>query len=234
MAEGGAAARSDLVRFAAGLQQYLPDEPVHMLMALRRRRAWRKAGIIFIHVPKAAGTSIAEAIYGRTLGHMRASTVRRICPRLSRELPTFAVVRNPWDRLVSAYHYAAQGGTAVGGMRHRRRYRIPAFRSFPAFLEDWFAHQRLPACDFVFQPQHLYVCNRFRKRQLIVDFVGRVERMEEVCAFLETAVGKRFEFGRSNASGRDADYRRYYSAQWMVDLVGDRYRQDIELFGYDF
>lgn len=224
-----------IFRFAAGLQHHLPREFVHVLMAARRRRAWREAGVIFIHVPKAAGTSIARAIYGRPLGHMKASTVALVCPTLFRELPTFAVVRNPWDRLVSAYHFAAQGGTGDAGMHRKSRYRGAEFRSFAVFLDEWFRRQRLAACDFVFQPQSLYVCRPSSgSAEIMVDFVGRVERMDEVSAFLAERLGARFAFSRSNASERQRDYRTFYPEKWMQRLVAEKYPEDVALFGYDF
>ncbi len=224
-----------LFKFAAGLQQHLPPEFAHMLMAMRRRRAWREAGIIFIHVPRTAGTSIARAIYGRPLGHMKASTVGRVCPTLFRDLPSFAVVRNPWDRLVSAYHFAVQGGTRDAGIHRKSQYRGAEFRSFAAFLDEWFRHQRLMACDFVFQPQNLYVCRRAGGgAEIMVDFVGRIERMDEVCAFLAERLGTRFEFPRNNASVRQRDYRTFYPEKWMQQLVADRYSEDLALLGYDF
>jgi hypothetical protein len=64
------------------LQDRLPNELKHALMCVRRRGIWSKRGVIFVHVPKAAGTSIANALYGRSAGQMTAVQIKRYCPDL--------------------------------------------------------------------------------------------------------------------------------------------------------
>jgi hypothetical protein len=70
--------------------------------------------VIFIHNPKSAGSSIlkvikrdkTEGIKWHHFGHMPAFIIRRRTgPELFREAIRFCVVRNPYDRLVSAYSY---------------------------------------------------------------------------------------------------------------------------------
>ena len=72
------------------------------------------SGILFIHVPKTGGISVKRALYGdinRGHGHVRAITYRtKLGKNTFNNLFKLAVVRNTWDRLVSAYHYLSQGG----------------------------------------------------------------------------------------------------------------------------
>ena len=60
--------------------------------------------VIFIHIPKTAGISIYNM--------MRYSGSQNHKTRLDYEEDYFSVrvVRNPWDRLVSAYSYVKNGG----------------------------------------------------------------------------------------------------------------------------
>ena len=115
-------------------------------------------GFLFVHVPKNAGTSITTALQPYALPARRAFLVRlvsrigllrdvRYCqvprhaslrhaqrliePRLFKTMCTFAVVRNPWDRLVSQYHYILQ---FRGGRQHRV---IASLGSFSAFIKYW-------------------------------------------------------------------------------------------------
>ncbi|GAH07415.1 unnamed protein product, partial [marine sediment metagenome] len=58
------------------------------------------------HIPRNGGTSINNALYGRFMGHYTARDVRFWAPDLFGRLPSFAVTRNPWARLLSAYRFA--------------------------------------------------------------------------------------------------------------------------------
>jgi hypothetical protein len=61
--------------------------------------------LIFIHIPKAAGSSIGELGVGKTDGHFPFSFYERWLPR-GRKMPfTFSVTRNPYERFISGYNY---------------------------------------------------------------------------------------------------------------------------------
>ena len=91
----------------------LPDW-FETLRAYRARNNFRRAGVAFVHVPRAAGLSISRTLYNRDIFHFSASQMRRVLPADVLNLPRFAIVRNPWDRTVSAYHFATQGGVPDG------------------------------------------------------------------------------------------------------------------------
>jgi Sulfotransferase family len=81
-----------------------------------------RAGILFIHVPKAGGTSISQCLYGRNLPHYSASFYRTVFPTETASLPSFATIRHPVERLLSAYAFYRAGGTdLVACDRHYRR-----------------------------------------------------------------------------------------------------------------
>ncbi len=200
-------------------------------MCWRRRSQWRHAGVIFVHVPKAAGTSIAHALYGRSMGHMRASEIKRYCPDLFAKLPTFAVARNPWDRAVSSYHFVKQGGSSDAGVWRPDRYTASAFRSFDAFVDEWLPAQNLRTVDYVFQPQSWFVEDA--SQRLLVDYMGRMEDMVALERFLRDRLGRDVVVVRRNASARADGYRTSYTPH-LRDRVAEIYRRDIELFGYDF
>ena len=61
--------------------------------------------VIFIHIPKAAGTSVARALFGAASRHVPYGEYERATPDKFRRYFKFSFVRNPWDRKVSLYHY---------------------------------------------------------------------------------------------------------------------------------
>lgn len=68
--------------------------------------------VIFIHIPKAAGISLYKSIFNKdSFGHQ---TIRYYeCFMSSKEFNRcykFSFVRNPYDRIHSAFHYLKAGG----------------------------------------------------------------------------------------------------------------------------
>ena len=94
---------------------------------LRRYPYWKRAGVIFVHIPKSAGVAINTALYNRPLGHFFATDIQKVIPNAFDSLLTFGVVRNPLDRLVSAYRFAKSGGTSQMGIKNPNNYHIQSF-----------------------------------------------------------------------------------------------------------
>ena len=87
------------------------------------------AGVFFIHVPKAAGTTVSLQLYGSSLGHRAARFYRAADPALWAALPSFALYRDPVSRFASAFVFARAGGT-------RTVPAAPRARAFAARFED--------------------------------------------------------------------------------------------------
>ena len=65
---------------------------------------------IFVHVPKAAGTSISLAIYGRQIDSHPWPAWYDLNPRKFGSYYKFAVIREPISRFVSAFSFLKRGG----------------------------------------------------------------------------------------------------------------------------
>lgn len=210
--------------------------PIERALLVRRRsRDWLRAGVVFIHIPKAAGTSISEELYGRFLGHISAADVKRWSSPAVTSLPFVAVTRNPWDRLVSAYRFiksgAGLGGISPGAVWRPEQYAIPEFDSFERFLRDWLQNRDLRKLDFVFQPQSPFVCDA--QGEITVDHVGRFEDLASTFSLLNSISPGAVRTVMSNRSGSAVDYRTFYTRE-LAEIVASLYDEDIARFGYIF
>jgi len=224
---------ADLLR---NLYYQLPARLQSAILVKRRSSIWLRAGIVFVHIPKAAGTSINHALYGRFMGHVHASDVECWASAKVKSLPSFAVTRNPWDRLVSAYRFARLGrgigGKVQAGVLRPEQYRTAEFETFERFVRDWLAPRDVERLDGIFQPQWPFVCAP-NGNLVVVDHLGRVEDLDPTLEFIRASTGASIELHRSNRSGESADYRGFYTPE-LADLVARIYRRDVELFSYAF
>ena len=224
-----------LVDVARHLYYHLPQSFQRAVLVRRRECIWLEAGLLFIHVPKAAGTSINEVLYGRFMGHVRATDVERWGSPALKSLPRFAITRNPWDRLVSAYRFLRRGegigGRNAGHVWRAEQYRRPEFASFDAFVREWLARRDPEKLDVALQPQSLFVCDG--RGRLLVDQIGRYEDLDASYAAIRCMVRGLPKFADSNRSGPAVDYRTFYTPE-LAELVGSIYANDVETFAYSF
>lgn len=138
----------------------------------------------------------------------------------------FGFVRNPWERMVSLYRYL---------LERRPRREIDQVDSFAHFLklaadrEPWVVglHSMRTQVDF-FRPE--VDC------QPEADFLGHFEHLPE--DFIEVRqhlkLPDELVLAHVNrSSNSDCDYREYYTPA-LVDIVAERFADDIGVFGYSF
>ncbi|MBW4710783.1 sulfotransferase family protein [Roseobacter sp. YSTF-M11] len=210
-----------LPRVAPGKSPFLPP--------IIARRA------IFIHVPKAAGTSLKIELYGAaTGGHRTIGEYMAYDGARTRDFLKFCFVRNPWDRLLSAYSYLKQGQRA--SMRDKAfaaRFLSDTqdINEFVLSLQDRALRRQVMVYDH-FRPQSHWICLPGAKTHAM-DFIGRFETLEEdtnrVREMLSLPLGGVEKIRPSD----HAPYREAYTAQ-ARRIVADLYAQDIALLEYEF
>ncbi|MBC7005533.1 sulfotransferase family 2 domain-containing protein, partial [Photobacterium sp. BZF1] len=67
-------------------------------------------GILFIHIPKAAGSSISLELYGVQISHCKIEEYISCDRNRLSSIKKFSIVRNPIDRFISAYDFLCNGG----------------------------------------------------------------------------------------------------------------------------
>jgi chondroitin 4-sulfotransferase 11 len=183
----------------------------------------RRAPFVFVHINKTGGSSVEKAL-GLPFQHRTALEIRRdLGQRLWDERFKFTVIRNPWDKVASHYHYRVktnQTGLADDPIPFtewvRRAYgdREPRYYDQPK----------------MFMPQVDWICDE--TGTIIVDFVGRFERLHADFQSACQRIGRRAELPHLKKS-QNRDYRREYDTA-SIDLVAERFAGDVSEFGYSF
>jgi len=190
---------------------------------------------IFVHIPKAAGISVSQGLFGNLGGgHVSIAVYRIVFPK--EEFDSyfkFAFVRNPWDRLLSAYTFLKQGGVDELDRRWWADHGLARYRNFEEFVTGWVNRDNVET-GLHFLPQYRYICAPFT-RTICVDFVGRYEHIERDYAYVRERLGlPSAELPHLNRTPTPAgDFHEHYSAQTR-EIVQNVYREDIELFDYSF
>lgn len=189
---------------------------------LKHVNAWR-GRYVFIHINKTGGTSVERALHLRSERKTaREKRAEMGTARFERAF-SFAFVRNPWDKVVSHYHYRVRTnrtGLADAGLPFRdwvlRAYgeRDPRYHDEPK----------------MFMPQVYWVGDD--EGRCLIDFVGRFERLSDDFAEVCRRIGVEATLPRIKTTAH-AHYRDAYDDETRA-LVGERFAPDLAEYGYTF
>jgi len=191
---------------------------------------------IFVHIPKAAGTSVKMALNLPGRGHPPWQYFTENFPEEWNSYIKFTVVRNPWDRVVSAYCYAKMENSfwhsnAAGLHPDYNFLKDKTFAQCCTAL----AEDRASLTHESWHPQYLWVSkvDASRKPLCMVDRVLRCESLGKDFSALCTILGAGpVTLPHINTSERKF-YKKYYSARTRK-LIARLYAADIQLFAYSY
>lgn len=145
----------------------------------------------------------------------------------------FAVVRNPYDRLVSAYLYVTKRSRKWKMFRLLGKQR--AFYEFVSRLSDkWAQPNKLGNRHVATHTAPVIPDVSDEKGRLLLDDLIPLEQLSERINGLEEQLGIPLgDIPRGNQGRLRSEYRSYYSSKCR-SLVEKLYKLDIERLGYDY
>lgn len=200
--------------------------------------------VIFVHVQKTGGNSVNDVLLSESHDHITrlpldkklfrtkhcfASDIKKhVDANIFNEYKKFAVVRNPWDRMVSWYSMFCDKTKPVNDttkMVHRLSNSFEDFLNIPqeagrGLAERFYVNQY----DYVSDPN---------TGDILVDNILRFETLDDDFQKFIHEVGLSIKLPHKNKSKREGDYRQYYNER-TKKIIAERFAKDIDFFRYFF
>lgn len=198
-----------------------------------------------MHVPKTGGTSISNWLdiqQGEqyfnfhsyrfnnnkcALQHIPYNNLGKLLdPEIYANYYKFAIVRNPWDRLVSTYKWRKnknQNFTKFVKFAYNlyKEYGFENLHKYPGFSKHYCAH---------FYPQYMYVPDNIEE---LDNFdILRFENLSDDILKVKNKLGINPQLPHLNKTKQD-NYKNYYDDE-TKELVREMYYKDIHMFNYTF
>ncbi|QEC69080.1 sulfotransferase family protein [Panacibacter ginsenosidivorans] len=189
---------------------------------------------IFIHIPKTAGLSVSKSLFGNYAGgHLSYdSYVKKFGKATVDNYFKFTFVRNPWERLASAYFFLKKGGMNSADAAFAKKY-LSSVNNFESFVNDWLSEDNLDLYYHII-PQYKYITSNNAER-IMVDFVGKYENLQDdfrrICNSIFHTEKLLLDINSTEAS--KIKYKTLYTED-MKKKVAVLYAMDIQMFGYAF
>ena len=203
---------------------------------------------IFIHIPKCGGTSIENIIWPRPedriesnlwmgfisefhnkyqtggLQHLLARQIRdEVGLGVFESFYKFAIVRNPWDRIVSQFAYMQSRPDLMNfvGMQPKTE-----FKNYLRLIKKRQHVQWKPQLDFILDDDETLLVDRICRLECLENDLNEIFDVLGVCR-------DRDKTTHANRSKR-ASIDPYYADQESIEMVREIYSKDIKFLNYSF
>jgi hypothetical protein len=192
---------------------------------------------IFVHVPKAGGTSIKDWLARYANGSNKKGKYGKHCEFYKIPVKadfSFGVIRNPWDRLVSSWSYELR--VAKSRLHHIETNSRKVKPHKQGWTYEW-NKERLDRLEKGFE--HYVKFGDYGPAQVLqvdflkgVDYIIRLENIEEDFKVIQQRFNC-FEPLPSKNTSSHKSYRDYYTTE-IKAIVDKYYAKDIAEYGYEF
>jgi hypothetical protein len=194
--------------------------------------------VIFMQMPKSASSSMGSILKKydiqiidhniRNPDYVSLSKYMESHPE--KEFFAFTFVRNPWDRVVSAFHYLKEGGNNPEDRSDYETYLEQYDEDFERFVKQAFLTKDIFE-QLHFRPQYRWVTDE--DNNLLVDFVGKYETLEDDFRCVCQIIGVEEESLPVMNKSNHKQYRQYYNSK-TKHIIEEAYAIDIQLFNFNF
>ena len=171
--------------------------------------------LVFIHPPRCGGTSIEKSFgwQNESEKHLSAYSIKKkIGEKQWDKSFKFAVIRNPFDRVISMFHARCY-------RKFRKGIEFETLEQFLSFIPRIPTEEGIQCSDFI---------------NADVDFIIRHENrnndLEKLGKEFGIKIDKNINIRQTN---RHKDYRIYHNKN-TIELVKLKFKDDIEKFGYEY
>ena len=183
---------------------------------------------IFVHVPKNAGSSVLKCFKdtgGRK--HAKWYDFYESNDYFFERYHKFAIIREPLERLYSAYCYSVNGGNQSEDDIALKQTLNKNSQDFESFVEE-VLDKDFVMLQLLFNPQYLFVFNR--RLECMMNSLLRFENLEGDWCRLAEKQNLPKTLPQVNAGLRKSTMPRISEATFLK--VVDLYKMDFELLGY--
>ena len=175
---------------------------------------------IWIRIPKTGSTSINSLLHDDiNQPHFSSQVFLDLDRQRYNELFKFTIVRNPWDRLVTCYHY----------YRHKKS-------SFEQWIKNGMKNNIADSKFYPISPIHQLGWFTDEEDNSMVDFIGKLENIDKdwkiICDILKIDEPEKIPH-KNKSRPRGKHYSTYYDKE-LKNLVGDICSEEIKLLNYEF
>lgn len=183
-------------------------------------------GPLFIHIPKTAGSSIIYSGAKTVFGHKTLQYYLKWCPSNIQFPLTFTIIRNPYDRIFSAYHFLKNGGKNEYDRMWARKY-IFNTKDINEFIEDKLHDKRV--LNWIhFRSQTEFVTNK--SGNIAVDHLIKFEELKSKWPKFAINAGLKHKLPLRNKTNYNV--RNVELNEKSKRLIANIYRQDFESLNY--
>tara|TARA_B100000886_G_scaffold309663_1_gene243982 strand:- start:316 stop:969 length:654 start_codon:yes stop_codon:yes gene_type:complete len=179
---------------------------------------------IFFHIPKTAGISISNALFGNIKwGHRDVNFYKSYYgEKVFNSLYKFCFVRNPYDRLFSAYTFLKKGGINNLDLEFSNSY-LQEFANFDEFVLKGLEKEEI--MNWVhFKPQYTFVCDE--NDNIVMDFIGKMENLNADFSTVCKHLNIESELQKLNVVAA----KKYDFSEKVKAMIRLKYQKDFILF----